>query len=54
MYGAITRGLTLSDFKELTIGMIFDYCITYNNEHIPDEEKQDETRMATQADFDRF
>ncbi len=52
--GALARGLHLSDFEQMTVGMIFDYCITFNNEHIPDEEKQDEIRMATQADFDRF
>ena len=38
----------------MTIGMITDYVITYNNEHFSEEEDQEEVRMATQADFDRF
>jgi hypothetical protein len=52
--GATARGLTLSDFEQMTVAMLLDYCITYNNEHLSDEERQDEVRMATQADFNNW
>ena len=52
---AIERGLTISEFEEMTFGMVMDYVITFNNEHLSDEEKEDSTvSMATQADFDRY
>lgn len=54
MLRAIERGLTLSDFENLTVGMIIDYIISYNNEHLKDEDMIDDVRTATQADFDRF
>jgi len=54
MLRAIERGLTLRDFEDLTLGMILDYIITYNNDRLADDEKGDNIRMATQADFDRF
>jgi len=54
MLRALERGLTLRDFEDLTLGMILDYVITYNNEHLDDNEKEDTVRMATQADFDRW
>lgn len=52
--GAIERGLTLKDFEEMTIGMIIDYVITYNNAHLNEEDENEEVRLATQADFDRW
>ena len=54
MLRAIERGLTLRDFEELTLGMILGYVVTYNNEHLDDNEKEDTVRTATQADFNRF
>jgi hypothetical protein len=54
MLRAIERGLTLRDFEELTLGMILGYVVTYNNEHLDDNEKEDTVRQATQVDFDRF
>lgn len=56
MAGAIQRGLTLSDFNDLTIGQIVDYCIEYNNSnYVEDEEQQEDTvREATQEDMDRW
>jgi hypothetical protein len=54
MLRAIERGLTLRDFEHLTLGMILGYVVTYNNEHLDDNEKEDTVRTATQADFDRF
>jgi len=36
----------------MTIGMIMDFIITYNNEHLDDDDE--DARMATQADLDRF
>lgn len=54
MTGAITRGLTLRDFDNMTIGQIVDYCKTYNDLNKLPEEKEKETRTASQKDFDRF
>jgi len=54
MLRALERGLTLRDFEHLTLGMILGYVVTYNNEHLDANEKQDTVRQATQADFDRF
>lgn len=51
MVRALERGISLSDFNDLTIGMIIDYVITYNNLY---NEKDDEVREATQDDFDNF
>ena len=54
MLRALERGITLRDFEHLTLGMILGYVITYNNEHLDDNEKEDAVRQATQVDFDRF
>ena len=54
MLRALERGLTLRDFEVLTFGMILDFIITYNNEHLDDDETEDSVRIATQADFDRW
>lgn len=53
MVRALERGLTLRDFEDLTVGMIIDYIITYNNLNA-NEDEEDEVREATQADFDAF
>lgn len=53
MVRALERGLTLRDFEDLTVGMIIDYIITYNNLNV-NEDEEDEVREATQADFDAF
>jgi hypothetical protein len=49
---ALERGLSLSDFNEMTVGMLIDFIVTYNNEKIDHEEEEE--RFATQNDFDRF
>lgn len=54
MVRALERGLTLRDFEDLTVGMIIDYIITYNNLNVNEDEEEDEVREATQADFDAF
>lgn len=54
MVRALERGLTLRDFDVMTPGMIIDYIITYNNDRLDDEDREDEVRMAGQKDFDRF
>lgn len=46
---ALSIGITIADFKELTIGMISDLLITKVNQSSEENE-----RMATQADFDSF
>lgn len=53
--GALARGLTLNDLKELTLGQVVDFCITYNEMNEPKQEEESEkVRQATQSDFDRF
>lgn len=52
MLRAIERGLTLSDFNEMTLGMILGYITAYNNAHVEDEEGT--VRIATQDDYDKF
>jgi len=55
MLRALERGLTLRDFEDMTLGMILDFIITYNNEKLDSESgEEDDVRMATQADFDQF
>lgn len=54
MLRATERGLYLGDFEVMTIGMIIDYIITYNNEHLDDEDRIDEIKVATQSDYDAF
>jgi hypothetical protein len=39
----------------MTIGMIIDFIVSYNNENSKDEDNTDEeVRVANQSDFDRF
>ena len=62
--GALDRGLTLSDFKMMTVGGIIDYIITYNNLHFSSEDSKNlgsskdsnnaVIRRATQEDWDQF
>jgi hypothetical protein len=53
MRAAIRRGLALSDFENMTVGMILDYLVTCSNLEQEDEEPEG-PRQATQADFDNF
>lgn len=53
MLRSTERGLYLSEWDNLTVGMIMDYITFYNNEYF-EVEKNEEVRQATQADFDRF
>ena len=48
---ALERGITLADFEILTIGMILDIIIEWNNANTNDENT---VREPTQADFDNF
>ena len=55
MAAALQRGLTLNDFKELNVGAIVDYVITYNNTYSENEyENPDSPKKATQQDFNNF
>lgn len=55
-------GLTLSEIKELSIGMIYDLLIEKHNQVVRANKKQEKqkktkrvnVRQATQADFDRL
>lgn len=51
MLRSTERGLPISEWDNMTIGMILGFITAYNNEYLPNEE---EIRMATQNDFDRF
>lgn len=53
MVRALERGISLHDFENMTVGMILDYVIVYNNlNNIKDDEE--EIKEATQSDFDNF
>ena len=54
MLRALERGLSLNDFENLTVGMILDYIIEYNNEHLEDDEREDTIKQAGQYDFDMW
>ncbi|WP_164995857.1 hypothetical protein [Miniphocaeibacter massiliensis] len=56
MVAATQRGLSIEDFKDMEIGQINDYIITYNNSYHSEEKKKDKPMVikATQADFDNF
>lgn len=47
----LSRGLRMQDAYDITLGMWIDYIIECNN--MADEEA-DDSREATQIDFDRF
>ena len=51
MVAALTRGLTLSDFEVLTVGMIIGFITKFNNMH---DDNTDKTREANQSDFNSF
>jgi len=38
----------------MTIGMIIDYCIFYDNEQLENDPNSDTVRDATQEDIDAF
>jgi len=44
----------LSEWDNVTIGMILDFKITYDNEHLDDEDREEEIIVADQFEFDRF
>lgn len=52
MVRAIERGLSLSDFTEMTFGMLVDYIITFNN--LNSDGKINKEKVADQQDFDSF
>ena len=54
MVGALRRGISLSDFNEMTVGMIVGYITEWNNLNLSDDEKEETVRDAEQADFDAF
>ena len=54
MVHAISRGLMLSDFHELSVGMILDYIFCYDQLHDAKENKDENIRKAGQQDFSSF
>lgn len=51
MVRSIERGLPLRDWEFLTIGMIVDYVIEFNNLR---SDQPETVKVAGQAEFDRF
>lgn len=47
------RGISFSDFEIMTVGMILDYIITYNNLNNKEDEEES-TIEATQSHFDSW
>ncbi|RJX22323.1 MAG: hypothetical protein C4570_01365 [Ammonifex sp.] len=56
MLRSLERGLTLRDFEMLTVGMIIDYIVAYNDANMPDSGQAEpvKARPASQQDYDRF
>lgn len=51
---SLERGLPFGAFDAMTVGMIVDYVIAYNNDRSEDTPGEDAPREASQADYDRF
>lgn len=51
MLQCVKLGLSMQDLESLTVGMIYDMFITWNNAKA---EEETEEREATQADIDSF
>lgn len=49
-------GMSFEMISNMTAGNLVDYIISYTDFHKPKDEKESKgkTRLATQADFDRF
>jgi hypothetical protein len=54
MVHAVARGLMLSDFHELSVGMILDYISCYDELHDMENHNENSARLSNQADFDAF
>lgn len=52
--GGVHRGLTIADTKDMTLSEWLDYIEGYDRVFAPSDDEADESREATQADFDRF
>ena len=54
----VDRGLTVDAIKEMELGHVVDFVIEYNDMHDPErvkkEQKKQNIRKATQADWDAF
>ena len=54
MIHAIKRGLLLSDFDELSVGMILDYINQYDFLYFDKEYSKEDIKKARQVEFDQF
>lgn len=55
MVRALERNLTIADFEILTVGMIIDYIITYDNLNSSNENEDKESVVnANQESFNNF
>ncbi len=54
MVRSLERGLSLANFEIMTVGMIMDYIITYNNLNLEEDTDEGTEIEATQVDFDNF
>lgn len=49
---ALARGLTVADFNEMSVGMVVDLLVDWQNAEAGN--KQNEARRATPADYAAF
>lgn len=54
MVHAIKRGLLISDFNELSVGMILDYVMKYDGLNQDNIEPEKQMKAAIQDDFNAF
>lgn len=54
MVHALHRGLGLSDFKILSVGMILDYIVAYDRLCGDSKTEEKEVRLAEQNEFNEF
>lgn len=54
MVRALERGLSLRDFEILTVGMLLDYIVEYDNLNLSDEQMKSAVIEAQQSHFDAF
>ena len=54
MVHALKRGLLITDFHELSVGMILDYIARYDLLHGDKEAVEENVKSAIQNDFNSF
>lgn len=54
MVHALSRKLLITDFNELSVGMILDYIERYDILHGNKDSIEQSERLASQSDFNNF